>query len=169
MSRQKNTYLRQKPILYFDENFPRTIVELVRESGRIRKHFKLLSVYDFENQGKDDDFQLKFCKVRGFVLVTLDKDVMDDRQYPIQKLPGIVVIVTGKNQATKIVQCLLTFTEFLTFVPFPKGFLFDCKFQVSLQGCLARGRDVKTRAVKTIVIAPGDRVGKVLRQFGYFG
>ncbi|MGD0799172.1 MAG: DUF5615 family PIN-like protein [Acidobacteriaceae bacterium] len=168
MPRKKNTYLRQKPILYFDENFPRPIFELIKESSRIRKHFKLHSVYDFGNQGKDDDPQLKFCKTRRFVLVTLDRDFMDDRIYPIQKLPGIVVIVAGKNQATKIVQCLLAFTEFLTFVPFPKGFLFDSKFQVSLQGCLARGRDVTTREIKTIVIAPGDQVGKVLRQFGYF-
>jgi len=30
MSRQKPVYLRQKPILYFDENFPQPIVELVK-------------------------------------------------------------------------------------------------------------------------------------------
>jgi len=148
MSRQKPVYLRQKPILYFDQNFPQPIVEPVRESRQVRKYFKLLSVYDFDNQRKDDEFQLAFCKVRGFVLVTLDKDFMDDRKYPIQKLPGIVVIAAPKNQGTKIVQCLLTFTEFLTYVPFPKRFLFDCKFQVSLNGCLARGRDDENQGDK---------------------
>jgi hypothetical protein len=101
MSRQKPVYLRQKPILYFDENFPQPIVEPVRESRQVRKYFELLSVYDFDNQRKDDEFQLAFCKVRGFVLVTLDKDFMDDRKYPIQKLPGIVVIAAPKNQGQR--------------------------------------------------------------------
>jgi len=168
MAQKANTYVRQKPILYFDENFPAPVVESIGESRRIRKYFKMVSVHDFDNEGKDDEFQLAFCKTKGFVLVTLDKGFMDDRKYPIQRLPGIVVIAAAKNQTSKIIRCLSAFTQFLTFIPFPKGFLFDCKFQVSLEGCLARGRDVKTREIKTVIIAGGDRVGRILRQFGYF-
>jgi hypothetical protein len=67
MAQKANTYVRQKPILYFDENFPTPVVESIGESRRIRKYFKMVSVHDFDNEGKDDEFQLAFCKIKGFV------------------------------------------------------------------------------------------------------
>ena len=54
-----------------------------------------MSAYDFNNQSKDDDFQYSFCKEKGFVLVTLDYDFMDDKKFPIQKIPGVILIVAG--------------------------------------------------------------------------
>ena len=97
--RPKRAYLRQKPTLYFDENFPQQVIDAAKLSGPLRNSFKLLSVFDFNNQGRDDQFQLGFCKSRGFVLVTLDKDFMDDRRYPIQNLPGMIVVSAAKNRS----------------------------------------------------------------------
>jgi predicted nuclease of predicted toxin-antitoxin system len=165
---RKTAYLRQKPILCFDENFPQQIIDAAKSGGPLRNSFKLLSVFDFNNQGRDDQFQLGFCKAKDFVLVTLDKDFMDDRRFPIQNLPGIIVVAAAKNQPAEILACLTTLARFISFFPRPKGFMGDCKFQVSSGGCIIRGRNARTRVIKTVVVKPGDRVNQIAREFGFY-
>lgn len=127
------------------------------------------SVYDFGHQNQDDDFQYCFAKKKGYVLVTLDKHFLNDGNYPIQKIPGIIVVIAGRNQSSQITQSLLMFTTFLSFFPFPKSFLGDSKFQVSLEGCVMRARDAKTRELKTLTVTPGDTLAKVAGHYHYFG
>jgi hypothetical protein len=59
--RRKRAYLRQKPTLYFDENFPQRVIDAAKLGGPLRNSFKLFSVFDFNNQGRDDQFQLGFA------------------------------------------------------------------------------------------------------------
>jgi len=66
----KRPYFRQKPIFYFDENFPITIVDAVKDSRKIGKYFKILSVYDFKNETKDDEFHTSSLRKKRFTLVT---------------------------------------------------------------------------------------------------
>jgi predicted nuclease of predicted toxin-antitoxin system len=169
MPHRKRPYFRQKPVLYFDENFPQTVLGTLKENRQIKNCFKIFSVYDFHHQNKDDDFQYAFAKKKGFVLVTLDKDYMNDRKFPIHKIPGIILIIAGRNQTSRIMRCLITLTNFLSVVPLPKSFMGDSKFQVSLEGCVMRGRDAKTREIKTITITPGDTLAKIANEFHYFG
>ena len=169
MAHRKRYYFRQKPILYFDENFPHTVISDLKEHRKITSCFKIFSVYDFRHQNKDDHFQYEFAKKKGYVLVTLDKDFMNDRKFPIHKIPGIIFIIAVGNQASRIAACLVTLTKFLSIVPFPKSFMGDSKFQVSLEGCVMRGRDAKTREIKTITILPGDTLAKIANEFHYFG
>ena len=169
MPHYKRPFFKQKPILYFDENFPFSTVTILKENGRITKHFKIYSAYDFGNQGKDDEFQYSFSKKRGFALVTLDKDFMDDKKFPIQNIPGIIYIVAGKKQLSNIQKCLLILINFIPHFPRPKSFMGDGKFQVSLTSCTVRARDAKTREIKTIKINRGDTVSKIAKAFHYFG
>lgn len=169
MPRRKNPYFRQKPVLYFDENFPQTVVAALMENRQIKNCFKILSVYDFQHQNKDDDFQYEFWRQKRFVLVTLDKDFMNDEKYPIQKIAGIILIIARRGQTSTITRCLITFTNFLSVVPLPKAFMGDSKFQVSMEGCVMRGRDAKTREIKTITILPGDSLTKIANEFHFFG
>jgi predicted nuclease of predicted toxin-antitoxin system len=168
LPRNKRPYLRQKPILYFDQNFPRPIIQALRADKRFRKIYKICSVYDLGNEHKDDKFQYDFCKRKGFVLVTLDHDFMDDKKYPIQRIPGIILIVLGRKQLSKIKICLGILTDFLSRVPLPKAFMGDGKFQMSLEGCVLRARDAETREIKTMTIQPGDTIYKVGKKFNYF-
>src|SRR5215472_406021 len=95
MARNKRPFFRQKPTLYFDENFPRNVIDALRANRRLTNCFKLYSVYDFHHENKDDDFQYAFAKKKGFVLVSLDKHFLNDRKFPIQKIPGIIVVIAG--------------------------------------------------------------------------
>jgi predicted nuclease of predicted toxin-antitoxin system len=165
----KRPYFRQKPILYFDENFPGTVVASLKENPKISNCFKIRSVYDFGHETKDDDFQYEFAKRSGFVLVTLDRGFLNDRRYPIQKIPGIIVVAASSNQTSRIARSLSMLASFLALVPFPKAFIGDSKFQVSLEGCVMRGRDAKTREIKTLTITLGHTLSEVAQHFHYFG
>jgi hypothetical protein len=64
---------------------------------------------------------------------------MNDRKFPIKKMPGIIIILAGKNEISRIMKCLNIIVSFLAFFPLPKSFIGDSKFQVSLEGCVMRG------------------------------
>jgi hypothetical protein len=169
MERNKRLFVRQKPRLYFDENFPLPVVNSLKANRKVCNYFRLYSVYDFHHQNKDDRFQYEFAKKKKFTLVTLDKDFMNDRRFPINKMAGIIVIAASHTETTRIVDSLLVLMSFLVLFPFPKYFMGDTKFQVSPQGCIVRGRDAKTREIKTITIFPGDTMSTVAGKFGYWG
>jgi len=84
-------------------------------------------------------------------------------------MPGIIVILAGKNEISRIMKCLDIIISFLGSFPLPKAFIGDSKFQVSLEGCVMRGRDAKTIQLRTITIMPGDTVRDVAESFHYFG
>lgn len=167
VKKNKRIYLQQKPTLYFDENFPARVIDAAKSRASLKNNFKLLSFADFGNHGKDDDFQLNFCKSKGFVLVSLDRDFLDDRRYPIQRLPGVVIVTVSSNQSASILSALSVFAEFISLFPFPRNFMQDSKFQVNREGCVIRGRDAITREIRTMTVKPGDLVRDVAYHFGF--
>ena len=164
---EKSTYWSQKIILYFDEHFSKGAIKALKEERSWRKKVKVISVYDVNNEGREDKFQFNFCKRNGYVLVTLDDDFMNDRRYPIDGIPGIVRVVADGREGPKIAECLKVLLRFLLAFPKPKIFFGDTKFQVSLQGCIVRGRDSKTRGIKTVFLQPGDSIYKLASEFNY--
>lgn len=169
MPHRKQPFLHQKPILYFDENFPHYVIDQLKRDRKIKKYFKICSAFELGTQNKDDNFQYQFARKKRFALVTLDHDFMNDHAYPIEKMWGVILIIAGKNQVSKIRACLLTLIDFISWFPLPKAFMRDSKFQVSLEGCVVRGRDVKTNEIKTVTIMPGDTITTVADHFHYFG
>ncbi|SRR5260370_3136017 len=168
MKKAKPLYLKHKINLYFDENFPVEIIEELKKDNSWKRRCRIYSVYDFGNQNKDDPFQFKFCKKRGFALVTLDTDFMNDTNYPFGGIPGIITIVAKGNDLAKIKYCLDMFLSFISHLPLPKIFLGDSKFQVSERGCVMRGRDYQTGEIKTFTIVPGDTLlREVIDEFNY--
>lgn len=163
----KQPFLKQKLELYFDANFPLEVIDVFRNERRWKKKTNLNSAYDDGNEKKDDTFLFNLCRKRGFVLVTLDRDFMDDQRYPFSGIPGIVRVVAGKNDITSIQICLVILLNFLSQFPRPKIFMGNTKFQVSLEGCVIRGRDAKTSEIKQIIIQAGDSVFKVMEFFNY--
>ena len=167
MKKAQRPYLRHKIDLYFDENFPAGIIDELKKDTYWKRRCRVYSVYDFGNQNKDDAFQFDFCKSRGFTLVTLDPDFMNDTQYPFGRIPGIITIRAKGNDAAKIKDCLDLLIDFVLHLPQPKNFLGDSKFQVSEKGCIIRGRDYLTGEIKTYTVIPGDTLSKVADEFNY--
>jgi len=165
----KRPYLRQKINLYFDENFPIEIIEEFPKDRRFRKRIKISSAYELKQIHQSDDFHFTFCKQKGYVLVTLDADFMDDNKYPFSHIPGIIRIVANKNEISTIRGCLAMLLDFLPYFPRPKQFMGDSKFQVSLEGCVMRGRDTSSGEIKTVTIKHGDTVNEIGRKFSYIG
>lgn len=60
----------------------------------------------------------------------------------------------------------MALADFLSNMPFPKYFMRDCKFQVSSEGCIMRGRHAKTKNVQTITVKPGHTIYEIAKAFG---
>jgi predicted nuclease of predicted toxin-antitoxin system len=167
MKKVRRTYLKQKVDLYFDENFPAGIIADLRREKYWTRRCRIYSVYDFGNQGKDDLFQFRFCKEKGYTLVTLDADFMDDKRYPFGGIPGIVTIITKGDSLSKI-KVLDAFVTFILRFPRPKSFLGDSKFQISEEGCVMRAGDCETREIKAYTIVEGKTLlSEVSEKFNY--
>jgi predicted nuclease of predicted toxin-antitoxin system len=167
MKRKSVPHLKQKFRLYFDENFPQDVIGAMKTDANWKRKCKILSAYDHGFEKKNDKFHFEYCKKNDLVLVTLDKDFMDDRKYPISNTPGIVRVVAKRNDSTTILANLRSLLSFLSFFPLPRYFMTDSKFEVRSNGCVIRGRDSMTRAIKTVTVRVGDAAGKVRDAFGY--
>jgi predicted nuclease of predicted toxin-antitoxin system len=167
MKKKRFPYLKQKFRLYFDENFPQDIIQVLKSDKKWQKKCKICSAYDKGFVNKDDKFHFEYCRKNALVLVTLDKDFMDDKKYPFSKIPGIVRVVAKRNDSATILANLGSLLIFLSFFPLPRRFMGDTKCEVRSNGCVIRGRDSITREIKSIIVRVGDTAHKVRKTFGY--
>jgi predicted nuclease of predicted toxin-antitoxin system len=167
MKRKRPPYLKQKTKLYFDENFPQDVIGFLRTDKGWKRKCKIYSAFDFGYENRDDSFHFNFCKKKKYVLVTLDKDFMDDKKYPFLKNPGIIRVIAKKSDPATILANLGSLLTFLSFFPFPRHFMGDTKIEVGSKGCKIKGCDTITREIKTITVKIGDSVDKVRKSFGY--
>jgi hypothetical protein len=170
MKRKRRPFLKQKPILYFDENVPAAVLDHFRIGSRWKKKVKVLSAVELGNKGKSDEFHYTYCGRNGYTLVTSDEDFNDDTAYPFGNgtMRGVVMIKESKGNATNMQRVLANFLHFIETTPYPKLFMTESKFSVSGEGCVMRGRDVKSKEVKTFQIVAGQtRIGDVWRFFSY--
>jgi hypothetical protein len=168
MKRRRQRYLKQKPILYFDENIPATIIDHFRGSSWWKKKIKVLSAVELGNQGQSDDFHFQYCSRLGYTLVSFDIDFNDDAAFPFSngKMHGVIMLKGTKNSSTYTKNHLSALLDFVLNTPLPKSFLLESKFITSSEGCVMRGRDVKTKEIKSLHIASGKtRLGDVWRHF----
>lgn len=167
MKRKRPPYLKQKFRLYFDENFPQDIVSVLKTDNNWQKKCKIYSAYDQGFVNKDDKFHFEYCRKKDLVLVTLDRNFMDDNKYPFSKIPGIVRVVAKRNDSATILANLRNLLVFLSFFPLPRLFMGDTKFEVRSNGCVIRGRDYITREIKSVTVRIGDPAYRVRKNFGY--
>jgi len=152
MKTKKFPFLKQKLFLYFDENFPKEIVESIMQDKYWKKICHTTSALREGNLGKDDSFHYFYCKKKRFTLITLDSDFMDDKEFPISNIFGIIRIDSPQSDINRIHYLLNTILSFLYSIPRPRGFVGDTKFEVSSRGCLVRGKDAVTREIKSMLI-----------------
>jgi predicted nuclease of predicted toxin-antitoxin system len=146
---------KQKLRLYADENIPSPVVEYLRSQPRWRRKISVQTAVEAGNAKRDDQFQFEYCRRQGLILVTLDTDFWDDRAFPLaDRMPGLIAV--DARSESDIISGLEAILSFLALIPFPNEFAGDSKFKVSNEGAVMRGRDVKTRAIKTMRLVPGE-------------
>lgn len=77
------TGVKQKPIVYFDENVPAAFVDHFRQGSWWKKKIKVMSAVDLGNQGQSDDFHFRYCAKSGYTLVSFDTDFNDDTAFTV--------------------------------------------------------------------------------------
>jgi predicted nuclease of predicted toxin-antitoxin system len=170
MERRRRPYLKQKPILYFDENVSAAIVDHFRKGSAWKKKLKVLSAVELGNQSQSDQSHFQYCSRQGYTLVSFDTDFNDDKAYPFSngKMHGVIIVKEGKGNASRTIGVLSALLDFVLATPFPKAFLIESKFVTSGEGCVMRGRDVKTKEIKSLRIVSGKtRMGDVWGHFSY--
>jgi predicted nuclease of predicted toxin-antitoxin system len=91
--------LRAKARFYADENFPRQAVELLREAGaRVR------TAQEVGLGGHPDEKHIAYALKKVLVLLTCDRDFLDERRYPIIHCPAIFVFDFGSGSASEMKQ-----------------------------------------------------------------
>jgi predicted nuclease of predicted toxin-antitoxin system len=116
-ARQKKTKAR----FYADEDVPRRAVEIHRNHG-----LKVLTAGEAGMLGHPDGNHAAFALRTGRVLVTCDRDYLDDRRFPLISCPAIVVFDFGNGTRTEIIRafrCLGSIIRFPQF--FDKWARFD--------------------------------------------
>ena len=97
--RQGEEYLRRgaKVRLYADENFPTAAAEILRRYGA-----RVLTAQEAGLRRHPDENHAAFALRNGYVLVTCDRDYLDNRKFPIMHCPAIVVFDFGGGTAIEM-------------------------------------------------------------------
>ena len=82
-----------------DENLPVEIAELLANAGHDAK-----TVNEQQLQGTQDPALINICSNENRVLVTLDMDFSDIRDYPPSELSGIIVLRVGRQSKRHLIE-----------------------------------------------------------------
>jgi hypothetical protein len=163
--RERRPYLKQKPILCFDENFPSNVVAAFC-IDYWRPKIKVVTAIDEGHLGRSDRFHCAYCHNNAYTLVTQDLDFNNDRLYPFSngKMSGIIMVRGDPSGWLGIYGALSQLIPFIWLVPYPKAFLTETKSVVSRDSAVVRGRDAVTKQIKKLHVKPQTTV-RQLRQF----
>lgn len=97
---------------YADENFPSLATEILRAMGA-----RVITVQEADLRRHPDENHAGFALRNGYVLVTCDRDYLDDRRFPLIHCPAIVVFDFGGGTPAEIraaFRCLRTMFKSLS-------------------------------------------------------
>jgi predicted nuclease of predicted toxin-antitoxin system len=80
-----------------DENVPARATEVLRSLGG-----RVISVQDSRRRGQPDENHAAYALKRGLILVTCDRDYLDERRFPLIHCPAIVVFDFGTGSLKEI-------------------------------------------------------------------
>jgi predicted nuclease of predicted toxin-antitoxin system len=114
---------RKAKVRFFaDENFPMRAVEILRAMGA-----KVLTVQEAGTRRHPDENHAAFALREGLILLTCDRDFLDNRRFPLVHCPAIFVFDFGDGTEREIRQACRCMS-----VVFPAPQFYDkwCKFDV---------------------------------------
>jgi len=95
-----------------DENLPLELVDLLRESGH-----DAVSVIDQRLGGADDSAVAARCRQERRVIVTLDLDFSDIREYPPEDYYGLIVLRVRSQDKLTLIRVFQQMVGLLTSEP----------------------------------------------------
>jgi predicted nuclease of predicted toxin-antitoxin system len=97
--RQVEDYIRRKakPRFYADENFPTIATEILR-----RREADVLTVQEAGRRRHPDENHAAEALRLGRVLITCDRDYLDERRFPLIHCPAIVICDFGRGSVREI-------------------------------------------------------------------
>ena len=90
---------RAKARFLADENFPSLAVEILRRMGG-----RVVTVQEMKRQGHPDENHASYALRHGYILVTCDRDYLDERRFPLIHSPAIAVFDFGSGTVEEIRQ-----------------------------------------------------------------
>ena len=97
--RQVDDYARRraKPRFYADENVPSVAIKILRELGA-----DVLTVRDIRRHGHPDENHTAEALRLGRILITCDRDYLNDRRFPVIHCPALIVFDFGSGTIDEI-------------------------------------------------------------------
>jgi hypothetical protein len=97
--RQVEEFVRRKakPRFYADENFPQLAIEILRNLKA-----DVLTVQDNRRRGHPDENHVAEALRLGRILITCDRDYLDERRFKLVHCPALVVFDFGRGTAREI-------------------------------------------------------------------
>ena len=108
---------------YADENFPSAVIDELRALGA-----RVTTAQEANLLGHPDENHVAYAKRKGLVLVSCDRDYLDERRHPLMHCPAIVVFDFGRGTREEIrrsFQCLNVVLDMPQF--FDKWWKIDAK------------------------------------------
>jgi predicted nuclease of predicted toxin-antitoxin system len=153
----RRPFLKQKPLLYFDENFPEAVVSHFALTSYWKSKVKVTSASERGTIGRPDKFHYTYCQKRKYTLVTLDRDFDNDKEYPFTSgnMPGIIIIRANSSEVRQIIDILGRILTFLMSIPLPRSFLLETKFIAGRDNVQMRGRNAATKEIRSLQVRVG--------------
>jgi predicted nuclease of predicted toxin-antitoxin system len=92
-----NLAKRAKARFYADENFPPKAAAILRDLGA-----RVVTAQEAGLVGHPDENHVAYARKNGFVLVTCDRDFLDERRHPLIQCPAIFVFDFGSASTPEI-------------------------------------------------------------------
>jgi hypothetical protein len=92
--RQVEDYVdrRARPRFYADENFPSVAIQILRQLGA-----DVLTVHDARLRRHPDENHVAAALRLGRILITCDRDYLNDRRFPLVHCPALIVCDFGSG------------------------------------------------------------------------
>ncbi len=101
-----NLAKRAKARFYADENFPPTATAILRDMGAT-----VVTAKEAGLMGRPDESHVAYARRNGLVLVTCDRDFLDEKRHPLIHCPAIFVFNFGSGsilEMQRAFRCLAT-------------------------------------------------------------
>ena len=95
-----------------DENLPVEVAEMLRQTGH-----DAATVLEQHLGGSDDAQLAALCQLEGRILVTLDMDFSDIRNYPPAEFPGLVVLRLRQQDKPYVLNVVMRLMQVLSQEP----------------------------------------------------
>ncbi len=89
----------RKAKLLADHNLPAEVVRYLRSRGA-----KVITAAEIGVDDQGDDRLVKEARRRQCIIVTQDRDFLDDHRHPLMRLPGTVVLDLGNRSRQDVVK-----------------------------------------------------------------